>query len=533
MESIKNQIFRQGIVFSSITIACLGIISAIALYEGEKSKAYDIIQLRNESTSHIIEGHFTDIHDIVDALGELSFVRNGAQPEGNAKRQVLDYFKAIQAANNKVTHIYAGYDNGDLLINHYDIPQDFHVMSRPWFTHSVATAPDVVSGLPYQAAITNDWLISTATAFKAEDGTLGVVGIDSSLEIIANLLAKPAARYATSMSYITNLNGVIIMHPVPERIGDRVYFHASGDLAENSHRGFQYQQGQDEKIAFYSRVPGKDWLLFTTVDSDEVFKPIWKELLLTVFLISAVSFLVLLAFSRALSRSVSRPLVALKQHVRAVISGKDTHDVGYDFPKNEIGHIANEVLQLAKHELCVRANSLDNINVELESKNRELERLASLDQLTGLYNRRKMDASLYSELQMFEFNSTPFSVVLIDIDHFKSVNDTYGHAMGDKVLQEAATQLKNSSHCHHIVGRWGGEEFLVVLPSLDLKQAMHISEKLRKSFAEHQFTNELKLTISVGVTQVQDKDDIEQIMQRADKYLYQAKHNGRNKVVAF
>jgi diguanylate cyclase (GGDEF)-like protein/PAS domain S-box-containing protein len=162
---------------------------------------------------------------------------------------------------------------------------------------------------------------------------------------------------------------------------------------------------------------------------------------------------------------------------------------------------------------------------------KEIERISQTDKLTQLFNRLKLDEVLESEVNRFLRYKSIFSIILIDMDKFKSVNDTYGHLVGDSVLIELANLLQSQSRKTDIVGRWGGEEFLIICPNTNLDGAKHFAENIRISVEKFNFKHIGHKTISLGVTEIKDTDNIKILVKRADDYLYEAKKSGRNKVI--
>lgn len=156
--------------------------------------------------------------------------------------------------------------------------------------------------------------------------------------------------------------------------------------------------------------------------------------------------------------------------------------------------------------------------------------LAETDKLTKLYNRVKLDAALEQELYQAKKNATTFGLIMIDIDHFKLINDRFGHMAGDAVLVELAKLFKAMIRSTDLIGRWGGEEFLVILPDTDEFGAMELAEKIRKRVSENHFLEQERLTISLGVSVFRDDNNVDSIIYRADQALYQAKKNGKNQV---
>jgi diguanylate cyclase (GGDEF)-like protein len=181
----------------------------------------------------------------------------------------------------------------------------------------------------------------------------------------------------------------------------------------------------------------------------------------------------------------------------------------------------------------------------LQETNRRLQNLAITDELTGLLNRRALFAELKKDTSRFIREQKPFYIIMLDIDHFKKVNDNYGHQAGDKVLHELAKRLEKTLRPYDIIGRYGGEEFLIAVGNITKQNVIKLAERIRKSIADQPFfitkDQSIPVTASLGigslplpVHQVTDKEFMKiiyDLIKRADKALYKAKQQGRNQVV--
>lgn len=167
---------------------------------------------------------------------------------------------------------------------------------------------------------------------------------------------------------------------------------------------------------------------------------------------------------------------------------------------------------------------------ELEDANNELTQLSEIDKLTQICNRMKLDKALSAEIIHSGRSHDPFSIILFDIDKFKEENDKYGHISGDMVLIELARLLKSKVRKTDTFGRWGGDEFLVILPMADLEQACHVADLLRESVSANPFSCCRRITGSFGVASYQEGDTPDTLISRADKALYRAKGRGRDRV---
>jgi diguanylate cyclase (GGDEF)-like protein/PAS domain S-box-containing protein len=162
----------------------------------------------------------------------------------------------------------------------------------------------------------------------------------------------------------------------------------------------------------------------------------------------------------------------------------------------------------------------------------DLKILAMTDQLTGLANRRYTESFLTGKLMELEEFTTPFGVALIDIDHFKSVNDTYGHDTGDLALQMVANSLLNAVRSSDLIGRWGGEEFLAVFSVVGQVQLQQIAERMRmlvEASSVRREEAEIRVTVSIGAVFVEKPSSKEHLIRRADQLMYRSKSEGRNR----
>jgi len=190
-----------------------------------------------------------------------------------------------------------------------------------------------------------------------------------------------------------------------------------------------------------------------------------------------------------------------------------------------------EISQALITQLDDAHNEMDQLRHELS----KVKKMASTDALTGLLNRRAFDSEIINLIDRQE--NTTHCLLMLDLDHFKKVNDTYGHIVGDKVIRYTAGLLKKHTSAHHQPARYGGEEMAVIMPNTELTDALKISESIRNSLSSSQLkqkdTNQAigKITVSIGVTTLKHTDDISSFISRADKALYEAKENGRNQVI--
>jgi len=162
---------------------------------------------------------------------------------------------------------------------------------------------------------------------------------------------------------------------------------------------------------------------------------------------------------------------------------------------------------------------------------RELLRLSTTDSLTSIYNRGKFNEELNKWIDYCNRYDNPLSLTIIDIDNFKDINDNYGHLIGDSVIKNITLIIKNSIRISDVFARWGGDEFVILLPNTNVEQAIEMMERIRMSIQKNKCYEEENITCSFGLTELRKNENAESMTQRADKFLYEAKECGKNAVV--
>jgi len=223
-----------------------------------------------------------------------------------------------------------------------------------------------------------------------------------------------------------------------------------------------------------------------------------------------------------------------------LISGADkvaAGDLNFDLPVvsgGEVGHLTRVFNHMVDRLRRGRAE-LDKINETLRERNEELHEISIKDSLTGLYNRRHLMETLSKEMERSKRYNGAFALLMIDIDHFKRHNDTYGHLAGDAVLGTMAAIFKNSLRGSDYSARYGGEEFAIMLPETGPDGALQMGERIRKKVESESFTWEgqkEQITVSIGISIFPENgDELNPLISSADAALYQAKKMGRNRVL--
>ena len=333
---------------------------------------------------------------------------------------------------------------------------------------------------------------------------------------------------------------------VDDARGKRMEAGADGQLVPSAAPGFLFDHIFSRSFASVyidesgERHPVGRWTVYT---SQQV---VVRQVQYGFFLILVNSVIKTLAlwfiFLYVIKRTLGQPLRQMSDFVGQLnidnIGDRDfvLHDKG----KHELHQLTDKLNQMAGTlrksvaENAALYGELKEMNRTLESqvaeRTVELQRVASTDMLTGLHNRRKLDEVLAHEMERVQRYGGGLAIVLLDIDHFKHTNDTYGHPAGDRVLAAVAAILRAGARSIDSVGRWGGEEFMVICPQTDLDGARALAELLRVRLASADFPEVGRKTCSFGVATLGKGETATSLLGRADAALYRAKQGGRNQV---
>ena len=260
-----------------------------------------------------------------------------------------------------------------------------------------------------------------------------------------------------------------------------------------------------------------------------------------------VSILIILIVAAWMYYMLGVPLNKLIQHIRKITDGNlDVEELEVGSRNDEIGQLSNtfntmhstikrQISELNAHRDMLEQEVRERTK-DLELANQKLDLIAKTDELTGLPNRRDMNETIANEVGRVQRTHKPFCFIFIDIDHFKNINDTYGHACGDVILKSVAQTIRTLLRKYDVFARYGGEEFLTLLPETDLAGAETVAERFRKQIEKmtvHYADFTIKITITLGVARYDARLGADRSIQMADKALYRGKESGRNQVVVW
>ncbi|OTG61206.1 MULTISPECIES: sensor domain-containing diguanylate cyclase [unclassified Acinetobacter] len=367
---------------------------------------------------------------------------------------------------------------------------------------------------PYKGLSNNLIVLIAQPIFNHKNEFLGIVtgSIYLNQENLVSELLATSYSHKKSYTYVIDNKNKIIFHPDQSRIGDSlknntglkyITSRSSGNIALVNSKGI-------ENLAGFAAIPSVNWIIVSQQPTLELLSQA-NAIIVKVTLGMLIFYLVLFIFVWKLSYLISSPLNKLAQ----MASMLTRPNIDQDIKKIDPWYF--EALRFRTSLLLSSKHFKDEIA--------ELKQHVNTDPLTELYNRRGMKLFL-NELKA---TNTPFSVLNIDIDHFKAINDSYGHDQGDHVLKKLASHMMNNFRKHDICCRVGGEEFTVFVVHEDPKVAYTAAERLREAVAQSYLDPVGHITVSIGIASwPRDAESVDDVIKLADQKLYEAKNDGRN-----
>ena len=474
-------------VFSTLFAVTFAIIS-LASYSVSKSIISNDIDIQ---TQEVVNGHAAEIDQwitrMLSIMNVYSHLVEMAIPDDkNITSEILGNY----SRESFFSDMYYGSVSGRFISGRkWTPPPGYDPRIRPWYTAAVKNRKTSISDI-YIDYETNEPALSVSSpVYNRNRSFRGVLSADLLLRTLSEKL-KNIRVSGKGYAVLIDSTGIALVYPDKNYIGKNLVDRPeTSDVIKDIIRKKQgrvvYNDGTD-KLAVFTQVPSSGWILGIVLTKDEVYADL-RMLALKFSLLFLISLIIVILTSK-------------------YFAGKLTY-----------------FMQLLEKTVESRTS-------ELQEKISEVEYLSLTDPLTGISNRRKIESVLKSEIDRTARTGNPVSVIIIDIDHFKHFNDTYGHGTGDKILKKFAETIISSIRVIDSAGRIGGEEFLIVCPETDVNGAYLVAEKLRTAIESMRVESLESITASFGCAALHSGENSDNLISRSDKALYKAKDNGRNRV---
>ncbi len=471
----------------------------------------------------LLEGNIAYAHKLADttdrylATAQRELAWSAAQIKGMSDMQLLK-------GETERLRLQSGFFNTVVVVNHDAVvaatsPESLNLIGlklhSPVSQRAIATQKAFISA-PFISASGNYVVFLSQPLFEQDGGYLGYIGGTIYLKkqsMLSEILSQHFYDKGTTVSIVTN-DGLVVFSHDPARVGERMTLSEALQkrLAATDSGRFSEEINGQQFLTGYASLHTTGWNIFMTGTSETVRHILWRTAENSVWFILGIIALTAVMIA-LLARRIAFPLEQLADMMRD--EGSDAHAEPFGAVKTWY-HEADRLKEAVQAQRHAVAGRMAMLNDE-----------AMTDPLTGLCNRRGFNmlaARCGSEHEQ--------CAIAIDIDHFKKINDLYGHDAGDAVLVSLSALLRETCRTGDVISRFGGEEFIVLLPYTSLADAARTAERIREAVSAAAFPFAGTVTVSAGVATLEDCDgEREVLLCRADKALYEAKGAGRNAVI--
>ncbi len=452
---------------------------------------------------------------VTENLDRLLRLRSRQASDPQALRRLQDYLTSVRERFTDYVELSVVDPEAGVVAStgDADVPQ----LPEDWLTR--VESGEEIQGQVYRDDILGQVMMVIAVPIRApDDRFLGAFSAKVNFGTIDESLRNIVIG-ETGHAYLVRADGTVMVSSRIVSTGLMALALPGGTveaLFAQQEDALEYTDPQgNEVVGTLDAVPQHDWAVVAEISTAEAFVQI-AELRNQTLTILIILLLTIGLMAYGLGLTIARPLDRLTAGAGRVAGG----DLEVDLPL------------VTRGELGLMTRVFNDMVTRLRDGRKELERLSATDGLTGLHNRHHLMEACGMEVARSDRQGKPLAAMMIDIDHFKKFNDTYGHQAGDEILTRMGAILGDCIRKVDYAARYGGEEFLILLPRTDLNGAVEVAKRIQARLAEEEMGGEDAITLSIGVAEYpKHGDNADVVIAAADAALYQAKHRGRNRVV--
>lgn len=476
---------------------------------------------------------FSSSYEVSENVEKISRGRLSQAVEANVIRRLKEYLKSVREKFVDYEELLVLNADGQVIATSAD---QVSALNLPPNWRKQVQADALIVSEAYNDNVLHKTAVLVAVPIRDQNSRfIGVLAVKLNLRTIEEIL-KRSVLGNTGHAYVISQDGTVITSShsgSSEVMKLELPLTRSNPAAESEVAIDEYVDPYGkEVIGTLRRMSQMDWAIVSQIEKEEVYARSTRIRVLSMTICSGLLLTIGLT-AYFLGLTIVRPLDRLTNGAAKVAAGD------LDVKISVVGHSELRYLTEVFNTMVTRLRSdreeLARINVRLSDKNEELRTLSTTDSLTGLYNRRHFMETLANEVVRAGRFKHTLSVMMIDVDHFKKFNDTSGHQAGDALLKKIGGIFKDSIRSIDYAGRYGGDEFIILLPEVGSPRALEVADRLRQRVAVETPTSEaegIPVTLSIGVAEFPTHGETrEAIIASADSALYHAKRSGRNRVV--
>ncbi|UUV20016.1 sensor domain-containing diguanylate cyclase (plasmid) [Fusobacteria bacterium ZRK30] len=523
--NIKRKIFT--LIFFTAIIPIL-IISTITFSIFSK-KLNDVENQKIELLNQAIEKNINkEIYTSIEMLKYISDIYSkkhigfkGIKVQVNDEirlKRMLYHMKNISKLEKTIKFIAFGTADKEMMFDNLTESQnllaDYDPTTRPWYMGALKSKGVYLSDV-FNHIGTGNPIVTLSKKVVSNGNVVGVLVAMVDFSHLSEDISKYKIGSSGSFFIVDKNNNILIDGGDNKK---NFSYISKMDLFAKDHFEFIKTTLLGPRVYHSKKIKGSNLLLIGSAYEKDLNSTILKlrTYIVQVVILTIIFILVTLSI---LNISFDNSLNRLTYIIESISRGN------YSKNFDKLTKIIDE-----KNEFNFIKKAIQKMSYEIIKRENELIYISETDQLTSCYNRRAIISFIEKEIEQSKFFDLSFSLIMFDLDKFKKVNDTFGHLFGDAVLKDISKVILKDIKSTDVFGRYGGEEFLILLPNTGLPEGTIIAERLRKNIEKLTWEYDIVITISVGVVKNLKNDNLDIILERVDNLLYKAKHNGRNRV---
>lgn len=520
--NIQKSVIKISIISCIIPIFLLGSYGYLITKNEVQKYEMEKIELMFDVQKPKLEWIYRRSKAVLDRLEFfiLNSYGKGLEDE-NTKDMLLNLIIDIKKNKKDIKYLYYGDKNGAMYITDVEfIPDSYDPRERPWYIGAKQTKDEFFVTEVYEFP-TGEKGITLSKKIYMDGEFIGVIGIDMGFVDYRGKISGITIG-KTGKIFVVDKAGAIVVDAGKPGVNEKNLEYIKEYLNTDKLITVDINTPDGKKFFRLEPIPELGLIMVGGTEKDEL-----KEVSFRVIGAGIIIILIGLMISLLIIRSFSKKLKIHLKKLSVLIEGVSNGN----YTKN----IEQVLMYISEDsELNIIKKEVKNIQKNVERREVALKEVARIDALTGVYNRKSLNTFLEDEIIKTKMFQSDFSIIMFDLDDFKNVNDVYGHVFGDLVLKETCKIFVEETSKKDKVCRYGGEEFIIILPETNRKEAFKVGERLRTKIENKEFIDaeiKINLTVSGGVTEYEDGLSILELVERVDGLLYGAKRSGKNKIL--